>query len=685
MFFNKTDASDNAAQEVMFRKRRSKEWLENYFYGQFEEVYRNYKCVKPPYAHPEQKNKVDAERYAMCLPDTLIAMRRFVARMTAQIPQIGYRAENMEIARAVSRTLMWQWDKGRMQNVWKRNVMQAGMFGWSVIGFHWEISEFERQRRVDPFQEQLPSADLGAIAKQYQIPPQALTPEILSALVAKVGRGSGLIPVKRMYRSYVGPRGHFVFIGDCFPEPDFEDLQSSNWFIVERRRNQAYLDNLAKHFPEFREGVAKLYKQFPKGTEESTGRDATSNLRKRLRDCVNFSGDVVTNTGAAPDKGTDSSKFWTITEEHTPGRYARLRLVGEGNILLGSIDYPYSLDGKIAFAETSYIPELLGGIGDSTPRFIRGLQDVHNVMFEDRLNLTQRIARPLIATTDKRIFENPDRIKHGKGFRVVLVDRPDAFQYAPEQAAIAAAAASSAEDQEIVRALQMATGESNLSAMANQDPAQARTATGVRIMQANMDVLAKSDLTSLADTGIAGAVEIMFLMNASEMTDAVNFDPASYDERWRIPAQGKWLKAHPYDFQGDGTLTIQAGSTLADDDEAKVQVAQTLWMVANQRPDIVNPRTAAERIIESMGERGRMQEWLVPPQPPPPPEPPKKAISLSIKFETLPPEVQAAIIMQSGLVSLDVAPEQMQPPPEMGGGPAPGMPPEQQPPQLPPQ
>jgi hypothetical protein len=303
------------------------------------------------------------------------------------------------------------------------------------------------------------------------------------------------------------------------------------------------------------------------------------------------------------------------------------------------------------------------------------LQAVRNRMLEQRLRLVERISRPLITTTDKRLYENPSLLRRGPhGFRLVLVDRPGAFEYPPEQGAMAAASTSASQDAEQVRAIQMASGESNLSLMANVDPSQARTATGARLMQQNMDVLVKSDLTTVTDSGVKQSVEIMFLLNASEMRDAVNFDPQKYDERWAMQSEEKWLRAYPYHFQGDGALTVESGSTLADDDEANVVKSQTLWGLAMQRPDIINVQTAAERVLEAMGERQRLQKWMVPPSPPQE-EPPKRSVSMAMKLEDIPPELRLQFMVENGFLKPPPAPapdqqqqqaqEPMMPPPGM--------------------
>lgn len=664
--------------QVIDRRKRSLDWMSSNFYGQWEQSYRNYKCEKIPYKD-EITGKDDDERYSICLPDTLIAIRRFVARATSQIPQIGYRGEDREISRGVSRKLMYDWDKGGMQMPWKRNITQTGLFGWSVMGFHWAVDEYPRRRKVDL--ERLRPGDLEELQREFglqlvQTPNGPMLDPIGVAQVRAKFGGSRMIPVERIYRAFTGAKGHCLFVGDCFPEPDFMSIQESNWFIVERRRNREFLRQVAKVYPEMRHGILALFDKYPNGNPsaiQSGSSNSVTRFRDRLRTAINR---VASHTTQSQIPQNDSDPEWNILEMHTPGRNGKLTLIGEDSVFVGELSYPFDLDGKIAFSETTFIPDILSGIGDSTARLIRKLADAHNVMFENRLNLADKVSRPLLATVSRKLFENPDLLKRGKGFRLVLVDSPNDLQYPNEQAALAAMQAGMAEDGMLQREIQKATGESNLSMMAGVDPAQARTATGARIMQTNLDVLSKSDLQNITDSGVRGCVEIMFGLNASELVDTVRLDPTEYDARWAEKSEKLWMEAQPYHFQGEGSLYVEPGSTLADDDEANNQRAMNLWMMANQRPDIINARTAAEFVIESFGERNRMDKWIMPPAPPPQPEPPKKSLSLSGKLELLPPEVQMKVIEDMGIQIGEQPPGGPGMPPGMApGGPPP---PEQQ-------
>ena len=149
----------------------------------------------------------------------------------------------------ISRTLMYQWDRAKVQRVQKLRYRQALIFGWDVRPWFWAFEERVRTRRLDVLGGQLKPEDLEHIASTYKVTPQALMmpelqPRILAGLLSKHSRGR-MLPVKYPYKCYEGPKCDFLFVGDCYPEPRFRSIQTSNWFIVERRRNKQWLENVA--------------------------------------------------------------------------------------------------------------------------------------------------------------------------------------------------------------------------------------------------------------------------------------------------------------------------------------------------------------------------------------------------------------------------------------------------------
>jgi hypothetical protein len=142
-------------------------------------------------------------------------------------------------------------------------------------------------------------------------------------------------------------------------QPNFQSLQSSQWFIVERRRDLDWIKRVVKRFPEFKPGFEDLLQKFPNGTPRPTNNRDVQGLRERMQSALGW----ADNTVVAADEHT---KEWTITEQHAPGANASLTYVGENNVYIGKLPYPYDLDGKIAFTEMVLIDDLLSGVGDST-------------------------------------------------------------------------------------------------------------------------------------------------------------------------------------------------------------------------------------------------------------------------------------------------------------------------------
>ena len=699
------DTPEAKAGFIMDAKKKSADWMQSAFYPEWEQVYRNYKCLSAEQIKrlkaDGQQYVVDAsgkpwsgsgccdtddepEKFQVSMPDTWAAVRRTVSRVTAAMPALKFRADDSAAAQLISTKVMWDWDHGQVQRLQKKHVLQCVLFGWSVRPWYWRVDEFDRTKRINPFrtrgqEEQQEMAE--QIAETYGIPLEAaMDPAVVSQLMAKHSRG-GMLPVKYTYRGFEGPATEFMFVGDCFPEPQFQEIQRSRWFIIERKRNLEWIKRTVKAYPELLPGFRRLLEKFPKGnlgTSSGSSFDSDTNtLRWRLASVVNQVADSYEVTG---EENSWHMGEWLITECHYPGQNPRMAFVGEENLWIGEIPYPYELDGKVAFTEAILIDDLLSGIGDSSARIMSPLNKLHNLQTNMRFALTNHILRPLVGTSNRELYENPDLLKRYEGYRLVF-SRPGDTWVIGEQAAIAAAAEGMNDEAALMRAIQMATGETNMSMSANVDPAQARTATGARLMAFNTDILSKDMQDMLIETSIKTDAEMMYLLNRSEMSESLEIDSARYErygQSGKPPEeftkdQVKWVQVTPEDFQVDAHVEVIANSVLADDDEANMQQAQQLWAVANQRPDLFNVEKARDTLLTAYGKGRELNQWQAPPPPPPPPPPgPKAGVNVSIKFETLTPELQDKIITEA-------FPEPPPPPEGMEGGGPPvegeGMPP----------
>lgn len=684
------DNRDRVA-EVIEHRKRSHAWMRDSFYQQWISAYQAYICECEPRTDPNT-GRADPDRITVASPNTWAGVNRDVARVTAQPPNLHYRANNKTIGELISLKLMYDWDRGRIQIQQPRHVRQAAIFGWSVRSWSWERSVMWRSKRVSIDQE-LQSAQQGqglglaAIADFYSQEIQAIapgfdpleaifSPEVRAMLVARRGRG-GLVPVKYRYVAYDGPRADYLFVGDCFPEPNFQSLRGSKWFIVERRRSKGYLLNLARVMPDLQAGVEALIAQYPSGSpKRNSGNGNSLSLRFELESVAGIAMEQV----SAGDQDGD----YTITEEHRPGAGGEtptITLIGEDSVHIGTSPYPYDLDGNIAFTECRLIDNLLHGVGDSAPRIMRGLQSMHSTLMSRRWEAYDFALRPLFGTTDKGFYDNPERLKRMDGYRVMhMTQGPNSVWVQDTNGLLGAAQASQAEDGNLARAVQMITGDSNMSMMAGVDPQASRTATGARIVQSNLDALTRSKIEVFTQASLVEDAWMLYRLNRSELTEAAEIETGSYA---RGPIEGRavkdeWARVEPLMFQEDGQIVVESGSTLADDDDARMERATALYGALKGHPDIDQRRLAMDLLI-AHGKGSRISDYMVKQLPPGEGNaaPARTSISVAAKLSELPPIAQEAILAGHGILP---KPEQPQGP---GGPPQdPGADQMMQPPQM---
>lgn len=306
------------------------------------------------------------------------------------------------------------------------------------------------------------------------------------------------------------------------------------------------------------------------------------------------------------------------------------------------------------------------------------MQAAHNRAWCLRYDLTDKILRPIIGTTDRELYENPSLLNKGKGYRIVKMRGPNDVWVQPEQAAIAAAAQGMGDESGIMRMWQLGTGESNMSMAADVDPRQNATATGARIMAYAADVVTK-DLVQMFNDSLTDDANMMYLLNRSELTQPLEFEGSAYERKFTTSERREnWIKSEPLMFQEDAEIVVETGSTLAADDEVNKQQVIQLYQFGNGNP-LWNQEKLRDIILIAHNQGSNLQEWAAPPQPPvqPPPPQPKASVSVSVKGEDLAmPSPALTAVMQD--VGISITPQPPQPQPEEGmagpGGPPPSPP-----------
>lgn len=710
----KNEADKRRAGDIVNRKSASRDWMAQNYYDEWEEVVKSYRCERDPIL--DEDGEVDEESSSIATPLTNSHVNRLVARITAQPPNVRIRTSDPAISELLSRHTMYAWDQARVQRQQKRLVRQCALFGISPRVWYWHVEEQTRHKFVDPLaidpaerMSALKDIDrtydtrkmFGARLSDLMKSPDnnGMVTEMVVHLLKKYGRDAQIIKVIYAYQGYAGPKCDLLSVADYYPEPNYEAVQKCGFVILERRRDKSYLRNLVKVYPQMRWGMEELFRDHKDGSKpdysNSSGVQA-ANFRSYLARAYNRDQmwtDVTQESTA---------KRWTITEEHVPGRNPKLRLVAEDSIFLGEIPYPYDLNGKIAITDCVLMDDILGGVGDSNARFGRGIQKVHDRAVNTRWDLVDRIARPLVGTTNRELYDDPSQLKRGRGFRLVKMKGPNDMWQENIAPAAASAQASLANDPTALQNWQLLTGESNLSQGANIDPQQNRTATGARILAYAGDVITKDLIDMFTQSSLIPDVEMICLLQRSEMTDASEFrfkDYSSDTEKdplvleFRKQGANEWVQVEPYLYQRDDLeVEVEAGSTLADDDEAKVQKADHMFQIAVANPNVFSVKKAATDLLVAMGKGREIDQWMAPPAPPPAAPPPAKAsISISLKGEDIMalvqlqqagqmPEVVTKLFASAGVHLEEPPPAPGAPaggPPQPGGMPqlGPGAPP----------
>jgi hypothetical protein len=659
---------NSLAGEVAECKKASHQWLRDNFYDQWKAVWKSYFCERDP--ELDENGKPDLTQTSFGMPGTHSHVERTVHRITGQLPNVRFHAKDTNLSKLISRKIMLDWDRGGVQRQQKRHVRQGVLFGWSVRAWWWHNDQRMRKRRVDPFSPDLDEGTLAAILQQYaggasveqflQIDP-AYQQMMLAQIFGKHSRGN-LLPIEYPYTAYHGAKSDFLYIGDCYPQPNFQSIQTSGYFIVERRRNLEWMKSIAKAFPEFADGLNRFINARPKGTgRRYFGEREDALLREEMESAIDRTSDE-----ADYESESKYQREWVFTEMWIPGERPKLKLVGEESEWIGEIESPYELEGKIPFTELVLLDDLLCGIGNSTARIMRGIQQLHDRQVCQRVDLVYNILRPLIGTSNWELYNNPEQLKRGPGFRLVKMRGPGDMWMQQEQAAMAAVATGLQDESGIMRLYQMLTGENNMSMMSNVDPSQNRTATGAKLMQANQDVLVKGMNDMFTHASLNADAEMIYQLNRSEMSEDVEFDIVKYDRgRQRSQSEAEWVSVTPLMFQLDGEILVEAGSTIADDDEGNVAKASNLIQALAGHPN-VNQRKLAEDLLIAHGKRAELGEYIVEDKEPAP-EPPKLTVSIPMKWELLSEDQRNAVAKLIGLPI--TVPEEGAPPPQLPPGP----------------
>jgi hypothetical protein len=187
----------------------------------------------------------------------------------------------------------------------------------------------------------------------------------------------------------------------------------------------------------------------------------------------------------------------------------------------------------------------------------------------------------------------------------------------------------------------------------SENPQAGKFAT-TAALQAKASDSVTADTLDQVNMFVRDCVELQLWMDQQAMDEDVQV-PKQYFERIDAVSlrtqggQARYIKVSPMDEQEDYEVLPEAGSTLAANDEFRVGALQQFAAIGEHHPDIINMRNVITKLAQATP-GVNPEDVILPPPPPTPPVPPIKAsLSLAVKWEQLPADVQAELLQNLGL------------------------------------
>jgi len=378
--------TDDTAAEILEQRKASQRYMQNNYYDEWTEIYRNLKARVRPIMRTNQKGEEveDKSRSNVCLPDHFVMHRHGVARLTRNAPNLRLRGGQPGQSDKAAALLMWQWDKSESQLAFRKVINCARAFGWCLgKNYYDKVVVTRRLKRVtsklsmgDLMRLQGAPEDEIAHAEKQGAQPNEV--QISQAIAEHGDRVSLGIPVTK----YEGSKLDYVFAGDSFLEPGFRSLNESAYVIENSIRDEQWLDYWTRQESEDPETGEKSPVIDPKKAQEVLDAAGDRNyideksisLRRAMREAVAIADPRTAGRPLKPPR-----KRFMVDERQSvvDGRLA-IDFVGEENINLGRLWFPWETYGRYTYTEMVLIPDMIEGIGDSTLRISRFLMQLRN-------------------------------------------------------------------------------------------------------------------------------------------------------------------------------------------------------------------------------------------------------------------------------------------------------------------
>lgn len=648
---------DSRMGDILQRFKESQKFMQDNYWDEFAEVYRAVKCrTKPIMVKDPKTNKSieDKNRTNVCMPEMSLIVRRKTARLTANPPNLNYLVPGDDtemLSERLNARAYYEYDRSGESVHFKRSVQQANTFGFTYDKTFYETVNVERQVRF--LREKLTDRRelmraQGANEEQIQaVPEGTMVPQDeIAASIAEAGpelRSS--IPTVQ----YEGPVSRCVFIGDLYLEPGCLTLNDSDYCIELYNQTILWLNKMAQKTykdPESGQEVRIFNPEKVKALLEKDSKlpqDRLFDLQRQLRDAIQ-------QNNPRMDKRLLPGKRFEIMEYHSADKYGKnwIEYVGNDSVYLGRQPYPFDLGGKWVYSEFVPWPDLIGAIGDSSPRLLRFLHAMHNAAVGQRNDLISNLLRPTYWV--EHASDMPEFMDRS-AFKVMF---GKAMPKKMEEGDVP----SSAWQTEAQLLSRMQAAEPAMGGVEAEgtdfNPQSGKTATTALLQAKSSDALTQAEIDNL-NTFIKEKGEKKLEIHR-QLSDTIN-----------VPNRSAYVKSQKLAEASTGQPTIsiesvpelqgqdgefievepEAGSTLAVDDEFKRNAVMQGYQMAMENPQIFNVRYWAEQVCKTI--KGIDKSQALNPDVPPPPTPPKIGINISIPLDKMPPDIQQQVFQEAGL------------------------------------
>lgn len=646
--------------EIKQRRDESQRWMQDNYWDEWSEVWRSVNCkTKPVMVINKDGNEVeDLNRTNVCMPEMNLIVRRKTARLTANPPTLNYYVPGEDetlLAERLTARAYFEYDRSGEAFELRRGVQQAVTFGWTISKtFHDEVT-IERQMRYQRAKltrraelMKLQGAPQDEIDGAVQSQGDTLSPEEIQQMIADHGDELRSSVPTTMYE---GPVTKCRFIGDIFLEPGCLTLNDSYSVGEQYTETDLWIRQmLAKKYKD-PENPSVLVPVFSEAAVKDLLESDSMLPQDRKFDLKNTLRDAVQQTQPRLEKRLLPGKRFEIYEYHAPDKYGRLWIeyMGNDRIYLGKQPYPFDFGGRTVYSEYVPWPNLIGAIGDSSPRLLRFLHAMHNAAVGQRNDLIRNQLRRTWLSSN--MSDIPDEVIERDFGRVLVVADVNGLKELQESPVPQAAWESEAQiTGEMQKAEPIIGGVEPGGAF---NPQAAKTATTAILAAKSGDVLTNYEIDNLN----------LYLKDVGEKKLEIHRQLA--DSPIQVPNRPQYIKGLTGISQRYGkaaVITIDpmeiqepliqvepvAGSTLAVDDELRTNKIQTLYQMAEADPSIWNKYNVAKLVLTTVKGVGDTSQLLNDPANQAPPGP-KVSINVSIPLDKMEADVQNQALTLAGL------------------------------------